>query len=520
MAQTNTDPASASVESPPRPARARNLILRPWLALVWSLSRGVDRGQVFQEVCDSGQMSGRYVMMSVVSAAIATLGLLLSSPAVVIGAMLLSPLMGPIILLGFSFRKIDWIGTRRAVQSLVVGLGVSLLVAIVLTWLSPLKEPTAEILARTRPNLFDLLVAAFSGIAGAYAVIRRRGETAIGVAIATALMPPLATIGFGLGTSNWNIAVGATLLFATNLVAISLAAAGMAALYGFEPHYHLAQRGWIGHVAVGLVVVALCVPLTLSLETIARESRATVRARGVIAALFDDKARIASLSVRNQKHALEVEGLVATPRYIEDANGKVARQLQAALGLPAHVTLDQVVLADPAKFAPVPAAAPPEPDPTAVAVQALRDAVPFPTAALAYDPAARRGVVLLGPDSGLDLGGAMALEAGLRARAGLATTQVVPPLQPLPAVPLELAKDQPPSFGPELKVAAWTLGRWRAQGAAASLCGLPSRDKRRAAVEAAVVDALKPLPVAFSGAGAPPCPHGSGRHVSLLLSAG
>jgi uncharacterized hydrophobic protein (TIGR00271 family) len=463
-----------------------------WRDMVSRLSEDIDRERVFADICDAGLTTGRYVMMSVLSAAIATLGLMLSSPAVVIGAMLLSPLMGPIILLGFSFWTIDWLAARRALTSLAVGLGVALVVAVLLTWASPLKEPTAEILARTRPNLFDLLVAAFSGLAGGYAVIRQRGETVIGVAIATALMPPIATVGFGIGTANWPVTLGALLLFATNLIAIALAAAAMSALYGFRPHYHLANRGWIGHVTVILIVIALCVPLTLSLNTIALESRATVNARDAIQDLFGPKARVTALSVRSQGGALQVDGLVATPKYITSASGKVAAKLKSTLGAAARVSLDQVVLADPSKLvAAAPAAE--APDPVVAAVQSLKDAVPFPADSIAYDPAAHRGLVLLSPSSGLDLAAAAMLEQGLRGKAGLENTVVVPPLQALPPIAVTLSRKAPPAFGDALATDVWALQRWRSQGVAAAVCGLSRRDRRDAAVIAAAGAALKPL---------------------------
>lgn len=488
-----------------------------WRGLLLGLSDGVDRPQVFDNVCDGGQMSGRYVMMSVLSAAIATLGLLLSSPAVVIGAMLISPLMGPIILLGFAFWTIDWQATRRAILSLAVGLGVALAVAVILTWASPLKEPTAEILARTRPNLFDLLVAGFSGVAGGYAVIRQRGETVIGVAIATALMPPIATVGFGLGTANWSVALGALLLFATNLIAIALAAAGMAALYGFRPHYHLANRGWIGHVAVMLVVGALCVPLTLSLNTIALESRATVGVRSVIRDLFGDKARITSLSVRSVRTGVDVDGLVATPKYVDAASAAIERRLRPVLGPAVHVNLDQVVLADPTKLVAPTAPAAPAPDPVQAAIQDLRDALPFPAESIAYDPANHRGLVVLGPASGLDLATAMKLEQGLRSRDDLGGTEVLPPLQPLPAVTITRSRDAPPAFGPTLATDLWALSRWRVGGVVATICGVSARDLERPPLAPALAAALRPLDARIERGETAACAR-SGRGAHMLLA--
>ena len=130
--------------------------------------------------------------MTMMSAGIAVLGLLLSSPAVVIGAMLISPLMNPILGLGFSLALFDFAELRRSLSALAIGATAALLFTAFIVLVSPLKAPTAEILARTRPNLFDLLVALFAALAGTFAIIRGRGETIVGVAIATALMPPLA----------------------------------------------------------------------------------------------------------------------------------------------------------------------------------------------------------------------------------------------------------------------------------------------------------------------------------------
>lgn len=469
-----------------------------WTAVVRSLSHDLDRAQVFREICESGLTTPSYVMMSVLSAAIATLGLLLSSPAVVIGAMLLSPLMGPIILLGFAFWAVDWSATRRAIVSLAVGLGVSLAVALLLTWASPLKEPTAEILARTRPNLFDLLVAAFSGIAGGYAVIRRQGETVIGVAIATALMPPVATVGFGIGTHAWPIALGALLLLTTNLVAIALAAAGMAALHGFRAHYRPQNQGWIGHAAVIGIVIALCVPLTLSLNTIALESRATVSVRRGIDEIFGQRSRLTYLQVRSHGGILQVNGLVATPTYVPSASGRIARRLEAAVGVTTSVNLDQVVLADPRKLAvtaPAPISAP---DPMQVASDALRDAVPFPTKALAYDPGRHRGVVLLDPSSGLDLVAAMTLENGLNAREGTKGAIVIPPLRPLSRVGLALPKGAPPTLDANLATDLWALRRWEVQDVTVAICGLSRRDRRWPQVRETITAALKPFDVTIT----------------------
>jgi uncharacterized hydrophobic protein (TIGR00271 family) len=179
-------------------------------------------------------LSERYLFMTAMSASIAVLGLLLSSPAVVIGAMLLSPLMPPIMGLVFALAIGDYKGMKQSARSLAWGSLMAIALTGGLVYLSPIQTVTPEIAARTQPNLFDLFVALFSALAGAYAMIRGCEGTIVGVAIATVLMPPLATVGFGLATWNWTVFSGALLLYVTNLITIALTAWGMARLYGFK----------------------------------------------------------------------------------------------------------------------------------------------------------------------------------------------------------------------------------------------------------------------------------------------
>ena len=184
--------------------------------------------KVYLQVFDGADLQNlNYWLELILSAGIATLGLVLSSPAVVIGAMLVSPLMGPIIAAGLALATADmYLGIKSALQLAASIIG-SILFAAGLVWLLPLRAPTAEILARTNPNLLDLGVALLSGLAGSLLVSRSQspsggGLSALpGVAIAVALMPPLCTVGFGLGIGfDLNIMYGAGLLFLTNLAAI------------------------------------------------------------------------------------------------------------------------------------------------------------------------------------------------------------------------------------------------------------------------------------------------------------
>ena len=181
---------------------------------------------VYLEVFNSSEIvSLNYALGLLFSAGIATLGLVLNSPAVVIGAMLISPLMGPILASGLALAASDLYLGIKSLLSILVGVSVSVLFSAGLVWLLPFQTPTSEILTRTQPNLLDLGVALFSGLAGSVVVCRRAaggGVTALpGVAIAVALMPPLCTVGFGIGSGfAWPIISGAGLLFLTNLAAI------------------------------------------------------------------------------------------------------------------------------------------------------------------------------------------------------------------------------------------------------------------------------------------------------------
>lgn len=164
------------------------------------------------------------------SAGIATLGLALNSPAVIIGAMLISPLMGPILASGLALAAGDFVLGTRAAVNLFLSCLVAILFAVVLVTLLPFKEVTAEIAGRTQPNTLDLVIALFSGAVGSIAICKEvKGVvTSIpGVAIAVALMPPLCVVGYGMGITltlnpedGARIARGGMLLFLTNLVAI------------------------------------------------------------------------------------------------------------------------------------------------------------------------------------------------------------------------------------------------------------------------------------------------------------
>lgn len=155
---------------------------------------------------------------------IASIGLNVNSPAVIIGAMLISPLMGPIVGFGFGLATYDISLLRTSAKNLLIATAVSLGISTLYFFISPFKEVQSEILARTSPNIYDVLIAFIGGIVGVISMTRvEKGNPIPGVAIATALMPPLCTAGFGLATLNFNYFIGALYLYSINCFFIALA---------------------------------------------------------------------------------------------------------------------------------------------------------------------------------------------------------------------------------------------------------------------------------------------------------
>jgi uncharacterized hydrophobic protein (TIGR00271 family) len=312
--------------------------LRHW----WTghVIREIDQSEVIERRYEDGRLSEHYLFMIAMSAGIAILGLLLSSPAVVIGAMLLSPLMGPIMALGFALAIGDWAWVKQSARTLAVGSVLAVLLCAVLVFLSPIQTITSEIAARTRPNLFDLFVALFSALAGAYAMIRGKEGAIVGVAIATALMPPLAVVGFGLATWNWTVFSGALLLFVTNFITIALTAFAMAKLYGFRNSLS-ARNTMFQNVALLSVFLALAVPLGFSLQQIAWETNAQRIVRSAIREQFARPAQLDALEIDFASDPLDISAIMFTPVIRPEAEAVIARALSERLGRPVALTLTQ-----------------------------------------------------------------------------------------------------------------------------------------------------------------------------------
>ena len=468
-----------------------------------------DRIAVLDNVHDAGLLGPRYAFMIVMSCGIAILGLLQNSVAVIIGAMLISPLMGPIVGLGMGLATFDLRSIRESLLTLLVGIGLALAISIMIVWMSPLKAATSEILARTEPTFFDLLVAVFSGLAGAYATVTRKGEAIVGVAIATALMPPLAVVGYGIAVWNWSIAGGAAFLFMTNLLAIALSVTIVARLYGFGGSDSPKQTVWQAGVIIGSFVL-LSIPLGLALKRIAVQSQTELIVRTNLQAKVQEvSGRISALRVNTGDDGVAVEAVVLTPRHISDVDALLEKDLGAKLGRPVSVHVQEVLTSSDASFA--------QQQGTLAdlrrSVSALQDAESVRTAKLqqqAQDLARVEGALLpflgrlqrsddgaqwdlmLAPEARVPLARALSIERTVNAGRGDSPPLLVfPTLQALPPIALDTADK---SVGPDdaqraqLAAQAWALQRWRATAVDATIA--TRSDEQAAAWEAALRETL------------------------------
>jgi uncharacterized hydrophobic protein (TIGR00271 family) len=198
--------------------------MRKYISDILSLRENADFAKTKSTISEGISLRGYNLWILGCSTILASIGLDTNSVAVIIGAMLISPLMSPILGVGLSLAIHDKQILIRSLKNLLIAVVISLSASILYFFLSPLSEPTAELKARTFPTLLDVMVALFGGIAGIVSISRHDQTIAIpGVAIATALMPPLCTAGFGIATANWNYFFGAFYLFFINAVFISLA---------------------------------------------------------------------------------------------------------------------------------------------------------------------------------------------------------------------------------------------------------------------------------------------------------
>jgi len=296
-----------------------------------------ERTEVYSQMAAGARADVDFYTLISLSSAIALFGLLLDSGAVIIGAMLVAPLMSPILSLAQGIVQGSPHLIQRAGKSTFKGTVISIGVSAMLTLLFvlPGTPPTAEIMARVHPNLLDLGVALAAGAAAAYAVSRKSVAAALpGVAISVALVPPLCVVGYGLGMSEFGIAGGALLLYLTNLGGIVLVGAVVFLMMGFRPT--LAERGVRARQAaifavVGLVLVA--VPLGLTTFNIARERNLKSEINEILGQLDREAFGINRYTIKRERGQFIVSGTIYAYGEIGPESVElVQRRLSDAVG--------------------------------------------------------------------------------------------------------------------------------------------------------------------------------------------
>ena len=296
--------------------------------------------ELFISLRDNATPSSSFQVLMVLSVMLALAGMYANSAPVIIGAMILAPLMSPIVSLAMGLARSEPNLIRSSVKTVAVGIAWGLGCAVLLAWLMPFDVATDEMKSRMSPNLLDLFIAVISGVAGAYAHAKDEiAKSLAGVAIAVALVPPLSVAGIGLGWGDWHMARGALLLLTTNLVGISLAASATFLVMGFAP-FTRAKRG----LGFSLAVVAIIsIPLYIAYDHLVERNQLQEQVPSGSFLLLDQEVHVGKVNVNlaepplvsvviSSAERLENEHLDELKRMIRERVGRDI-QLEAQLNI-------------------------------------------------------------------------------------------------------------------------------------------------------------------------------------------
>jgi uncharacterized hydrophobic protein (TIGR00271 family) len=292
--------------------------LKTWLSQYVKQIDNERRKEIIGNIRQASIPGFDYFFLVVLSSAIATLGLINDSPAVIIGAMLVAPLMSPILGVGLGSITADTKLARNSATALIRGAALSIILSALLTlsnvylpFASSLMDIPGEVLSRTQPTPNDLIIALAGGLAAAYSLSQPHLSAALpGVAIATALMPPLSTIGIGIALGRWDIAGGAALLFLTNAVTIAFASILVFFLEGFKPRYKRTNGKLPKSLIItGLLTAILLVPLTILGARLVRQAQENRIIRNIVETEVADiaNAELVELSTIRSNDELQIE---------------------------------------------------------------------------------------------------------------------------------------------------------------------------------------------------------------------
>ena len=293
-------------------------------------------------------LRGTNLWVLILAIFIASIGLNLNSTAVIIGAMLISPLMGPVMAVGYGVGILDFALMRESLKNLGVAVAIALPTSTAYFLLSPLRGATPELLARTSPNIWDVLIAVFGGLAGIIGVTRRQPSNVIpGVAIATALMPPLSTAGYGLATGGWQIAFDAMYLFTINCVFIAATSALVIRAFRVRRAEFLHARDERRvRVAMGLIVLVTLIPsLYLAYRLVGEEVFRTRAAQFVRAEFGAPGTHVSDVVIDARRRRIEVTllGTIVPSSALAAISGRLSQAGLASAQLQVYQATEQAL---------------------------------------------------------------------------------------------------------------------------------------------------------------------------------
>lgn len=296
------------------------------------LTKGEDNKQtVLENVKSNISFRGANLWILACAIVVASIGLNVNSTAVIIGAMLISPLMGPIIGAGFALGIYDFELLKKSLKNLMVATVVSLSVSTVYFYLSPFKETQSELLARTSPNIYDILIAFFGGLVGVIAITRKeKGNPIPGVAIATALMPPLCTAGYGLAIGNYRFFGGAIYLYAINCVFICVATFLIVKFLKYPRlvQFEKAREKQITYV-ITILTIILLLPSIYFGYTLFEERKFEQKVNSFIQNEFTDKGyTIIYKKTRYKSNPSSVEVALLSKRFTPQESDEIKQRLK------------------------------------------------------------------------------------------------------------------------------------------------------------------------------------------------
>lgn len=292
------------------------------------------------------RISVEIIVLLISSVAIATLGLFLNSPAVIIGAMIIAPLMRPLMGLSLGILTADTVMLWRAAVCLIVGTGLGCIVSYCMALILQVINLTPEMVSRTNPNLLDLCVAFVAGAVGAYCQTNEDlADSLAGVAISVALVPPLSVAGIGLATANFEVWWGASLLYLTNLVGIAVAGSLVFLVMGYTP-LKQARKGLL---ISGGIVAMLLIPLTFSMREMIIQNQLSRNIKEILQerTITFRNVQLQSLEVNRFKRPVKV---VATVLALEEhVTPKQVQLVQQLLEHETGMNIDFVLRVIPSK---------------------------------------------------------------------------------------------------------------------------------------------------------------------------